>query len=185
MAHSELVKALPENVRHIPFSLLTWPIDLSLFSTVCLSVFCLQGNKETGLERVIDNVASFKWVYFLWHHHINSHHTTETTLICRRVWPRFNRGWHVLNCVVTPAKNSISWSFKDALWGRAYAILIAHRRLVFLGDKNNSQLSWRRLFLVSHVFNLLGIRQDVYKQYVGAHACHLAHSYTNRKVTAI
>ena len=61
MAHSELVKALPENVRIPSFYL---PISLSLLVSLqhrlLMFVSCFQGNKETGLERVIDSVGSFK-----------------------------------------------------------------------------------------------------------------------------
>lgn len=58
MAHSELVKALPENVRRP--SLCLSPIHLTdAYRYIFLP---LQGNKETGLEKVIDSVASFKLV---------------------------------------------------------------------------------------------------------------------------
>lgn len=64
MAHSELVKALPENVRDpsvLSVCRSCLPACLFICQLTCLS---LQGNKETGLEPVIDSVASFRLVFF-------------------------------------------------------------------------------------------------------------------------
>lgn len=59
MAHSELVKALPENVSVFTVCL---SVRLSVFLPLCLLTCFPQGSKETGLERVIDSVALFRSV---------------------------------------------------------------------------------------------------------------------------